>query len=99
MTVYTIPLNQEPAQSRAVLLAGQPFVIELYQDGGRQYFNASISGEVICLGVLLVNKSWIMRCAYKGVIGDFFVIDTQGDEAPQYTGWGTRWLLAFSDDV
>lgn len=97
--IYTIPLKPEPAQSRAVLLEGQSFVIELYQDGGRQYFNASLAGEVLCRGVLLVNKSRIMRVPYKGVIGDFFVIDTQGDEAPDYKGWGTRWLLAFSADA
>lgn len=97
--IYTIPLKQVPSQSVAVLIEGQPLVIELRQMGGRQYFSASLSGEVICLSVLLVNKSRIMRAAYKGVVGDFFVIDTQGDEAPQYTGWGTRWLLAFSADV
>lgn len=97
--IYTIPLKQVPSQSVAVLLDGQPFVIELSQLKGRQYLSASISGEIICRTALLVNKSRIMRAAYKGVIGDFFVIDTQGDEAPQYTGWGTRWLLAFSADV
>lgn len=99
MTVYTIPLKQDPSQRRAVMLLDQPFVIELRQLKGRQYFSASISGEVICRNVLMVNKSRIMRAAYKNVIGDFFVIDTQGDAAPEYTGWGTRWLLAFSADV
>lgn len=67
--------------------------------GGRQYFGLSVNGDVICRNVLLVNRSRIVRAAYTGFIGDFAVIDTQGDESPQYTGWGTRWLLVFSDDA
>lgn len=97
--IYTIPLSQVPSQARTVPLDGQPCSIELRELEGRQYFSLSLAGEVICQSVLLVNKSWIVRSAYKGFKGDLFVVDTQGDEAPQYTGWGTRWLLAFSDEV
>lgn len=97
--IYTIPLSQVPSQARTVPLAGQPCSIELRELGGRQYFSLSLAGEVICQNVLLVSGSWIVRSAYKGFKGDLFVVDTQGDEAPKYTGWGTRWLLAFSDEV
>lgn len=99
MTTYTIPLNQVPSQSVNVILAGQPCTIDLRQLGDRQYFSLSLNGEVICRNVLLVNKSRIVRAAYTGFVGDFAVIDTQGDEPPVYTGWGTRWLLAFSSDA
>lgn len=97
--IYTVPLKPIRNQSVAALLADQAFVIQLREIGGRQYLSASISGDIICENVLLVNKSRVMRATYKDVVGDFFVIDTQGDAAPQYTGWGTRWLLAFSQDV
>lgn len=99
MAVFTIPLSKTPSQAVNVLLAGQPCTIELRLMGGRQYFSLSVNGEVICRNVLLVNLSRIVRAAYTGFIGDFAVIDTQGDEPPQYTGWNTRWLLAFSDDA
>lgn len=99
MAVFTIPLTQVPSQSVNVLLAGQPCTIELRLMGGRQYFGLSVNGTVICRNVLLVNASRIVRAKYTGFIGDFFVIDTQGDEPPQYTGWGARWLLAFSQDA
>lgn len=97
--IYSIPLNQSPSQSRNVVLAGQPCSIALRELDGRQYLSLSLNGEVLCQNVLLVNKSRIVRCAYKGFIGDLFVVDTQGDEAPNYKGWGTRWVLAFSDDA
>lgn len=97
MAVYTIPLKQVPSQAVNVLLAGQPCTIELRLMGGRQYFSLSVNGTVICRNVLIVDRSRIVRAAYTGFIGDFVVIDTQGTEPPEYTGWGTRWLLAFSD--
>lgn len=97
MAIYTIPLKQVPSQAVNVLLAGQPCTIELRLMGGRQYFSLSVNGTVICRNVLMVNLSRIVRAAYTGFIGDFAVIDTQGDEPPQFTGWNTRWLLAFND--
>lgn len=97
MAVTTIPLSAVPSQSINVILAGQPCIIDIRLIGGRQYLSLSINGNVICCNVLMVNRSAIVRAAYTGFIGDLAAIDTQGDEPPQYTGWGTRWLLAFND--
>lgn len=99
MTVYTIPIKQVPSQRVNVVLSGQPCTIELRQLGGRQYFSLALNGEVICQNVLMVDRSRIVRAAYTGFVGDFASIDTQGTDAPDYTGWGTRWLLAYSDDA
>lgn len=99
MATYRIPLSQVPSQMVSVLLDGQPCTLELRLLGDRQYFSLSVNGTVICRNVLIVNLSRIVRAAYTGFIGDFAVIDTQGDEPPQYTGWNTRWLLVFSNDA
>lgn len=97
MDISTIPLKAVPSQSVNVILAGQPCTIALRELGGRQYLSLSLNGTVICRSVLVVNRSAIVRAAYTGFIGDLAAIDTQGDEAPVYTGWGTRWALAFND--
>lgn len=99
MPTVSIPLKQVPSQSLNVVLAGQPCTIDLRMIGGRQYFSLSVNGNVICINVLIVNFSRIVRAEYTGFIGDFAVIDTQGDEPPQYTGWGTRWILVFNNDA
>lgn len=99
MATFTIPLKQVPSQRVSVVLAGQPCLVEIRYMRGRQYFSLSLNGTVICTNVLMVNRSLIVRAPYTGLIGDFFVIDTVGDAAPEYTGWGDRWLLAYSDDV
>lgn len=96
--IYTIPIQPIPSQSISVLIEDQSFVFQTRELEGRQYASISLNGDVMCENVLLVNRSYIARCAYKGMQGDFFVLDTQGDEAPNYTGWGSRWLLAFKSE-
>lgn len=99
MAVTTIPLRPVAAQSVSVLLAGQPVTIELRQIGGRQYLSARWGSIPLCDTVLLVNRSAILRAGHTGFIGDLAVIDTQGDDAPEYSGWGSRWQLVFNDAV
>lgn len=99
MAITTIPVKAVPSQSLNVLLSGQPCAISLREIGGRQYFSLSLNGVVICRNVLMVNRSAIVRAAYTGFVGDLAAVDTQGDQAPEYTGWGTRWVLAFNDAI
>lgn len=99
MAITTIPLRAVPSQSVNTLLAGQPCTIGLRELGGRQYLSLSVNGTVICQNVLMVNRSAIVRAPYTGFIGELAAIDTQGDESPSYTGWGSRWVLAFNDAV
>lgn len=97
MAINIIPIRAVPAQTVQVALAGQPVTLYLRQLGGRQYISVSWAGTVLCETVLMVNRSAIIRAAYTGFVGDIAVYDTQGDDAPEYTGWGSRWLLLFND--
>ena len=99
MAVEQIPLRAVPAQTVQVTLAGQPVTLYLRQLGGRQYLSASWAGQVLCDTVLMVNRSAILRVPYTGFIGDIAVNDTQGDDAPDYTGWGSRWQLLFNSEA
>lgn len=96
--MYIVPLKPVPAQSVAIVLSNQACIISLRQMGGRQYLSLSAGGVVMCEGVLLVNDSAIVRAPYLGFIGELSIVDTQGDDAPEYTGWGSRWLLSYSTD-
>lgn len=97
MAITFIPLKPIPSQSVNVLLLGQPCNITLRQLGDRQYLSLSVNGVVICLNVLVSSRSAIIRAGYTEFLGELAAIDTQGDEPPAYTGWGTRWVLAFND--
>lgn len=99
MAINEIPLRAVPAQTVQVTLAGQPVTLHLRQLGGRQYLSASWSGQVLCDTVLMVNRSAIIRAPYTGFVGDIAVNDTRGDDAPDYTGWGSRWQLLFNPEA
>jgi hypothetical protein len=99
MAKFLVPLKAIPSQSISIVLNGQPCVIDVRLLGARQYFSLSVNGVVICRNVLMVNLSRIVRAEYTGFIGDFAVVDTQGDEAPDYSGWGTRWLLLYFEPI
>lgn len=99
MAITFIPLKQVPSQSLNTILLGQPCTIRLRLLGGRQYFSLSLNGTIICSMVLIADRSALVRAAYTGFQGELAVIDTQGTEPPQYTGWSTRWVLAFNDAV
>lgn len=99
MAIEQIPLRAVPAQTVQVTLAGQPVTLYLRQLGGSQYISVSWAGTVLCETVLMVNRSAIIRAAYTGFIGDIAVNDTQGDDAPDYTGWGSRWQLLFNPEA
>lgn len=98
MAIFEIPLQPIPSQTISVVLDGQPCVIGLRELGGRQYFSLSVNGTIICENVLIVNNSRIVNAEYTDFIGEFASIDMAGDEPPNYTGWGTRWLLAFNSE-
>lgn len=90
-----------PSQSFKAVLAGQNCLIALYQKSTGMYFDLSLEGVPKLQGVLCHDRVQLVRQTYLGFIGDLCFLDTQGLDDPQYTGLGTRWLLAYltPDDV
>jgi hypothetical protein len=97
MTIYQIPLSAVASQSIAVNIGGQQCVITTRLLNGLQFFSLTSGGVTICNNVLIRNAAPIINAAYTGFAGDFAAIDLQGDTDPVYTGWGTRYVLIYSD--
>ena len=97
--VVEVPLQPVPSQGVQVVLGGQPCTIGLRQLAGRQYLSLSVNGTVMCQNVLLQDRSPVVRAPYLGFVGDVAVVDTQGEDPPDYTGWGSRWLLLYNPDA
>ena len=95
MNYLEIPLQAVPSQTVGVSLNKQKCSITLRELNNRQYLSLSINGVSICNNVLLQSSSRIVSASYAGLIGDFLVIDLNGNDAPIYTGWNTRWVLMY----
>ena len=109
MSILQIPLRTRPSQRVQVQLTAtnaagivvvQNCVLQLRQLGGRQFFSLSLNGTPICDNVLMQQGTPLVLAAYTGFIGDFAVVDLSGQQQPpQYTGWGTRWVLLYNPNA
>lgn len=90
-----IPLQPFPSQTLNVSLAGQACTIAIYQKTTGVFLDLTVAGVSRVSGVLCHDRVRLVRQAYLGFVGDLSFIDTQGSDDPQYTGMGSRWVLAY----
>ena len=95
MNFLQIPLQDVANQNVSVSLNGQRCSIYLNDMNGRQYMTVKLNGNYICNNVLLQSGFPVIGAAYTGFIGDFMVVDLQGNSYPVYSGWNDRWLLVY----
>lgn len=99
MTVQVIPLSAVPAQTLSIVLAGQNCNISVYTLTTGLYFDLEADGVSICRTMVCRDLArLLLDRGYRGFVGDFVFVDTQGDDDPDYTGLGTRFLLLYNDD-
>lgn len=90
-----VPLSPIANQGFSIILANQNCGISVYQKSTGLFIDLSVANAPIVQGAIAVDRARIVRTAYLGFIGDLAFFDTQGVEPPEYTGLGTRWLLAY----
>jgi hypothetical protein len=60
-----------------------------------QYMDLTVNGTVIFQGQISLNLIYVGGQLYQPYEGAFFFYDTQGNTEPDYTGYGTRYLLIY----
>jgi hypothetical protein len=90
-----IPLQPVANQSVTVSLSDQVCQIDVYKTIGGIFLDLYVSNVLIIGGVVCESFNRIVREAYLGFVGDLAFMDTQGADDPEYTGLGSRWVLAY----
>jgi hypothetical protein len=93
--MQVIPTNPVPSQTLSTVLAGQPCRINIYQRTTGLFLDLYVSDALIIAGVLCLNTVLIVRDAYLGFVGDLAFFDTAGQDDPEPSGLGARWLLCY----
>jgi hypothetical protein len=76
-------------------VGGQNCTVTLQQKGDDMYFTLDLpTGNIVSM-VRCLNRVKLVRYAYLKFIGDFVFVDLQGNDAPNYAGLGSRWLLLY----
>lgn len=84
-----VPLQTAPNQTLAVTLARQAAQVALRQNGGALYFDLRVGDAYIVRTRICRDRQRLLLDAqYRGFVGDFAFIDTQGESDPEYTGLG-----------
>lgn len=99
MTTQVVPLAAVPSQTLSIVLRGQSCAISIFTRTTGIYFDLDADGVTIVRGMICRNEArLLLDRGYKGFVGDFVFVDTQGVDDPIYTGLGARWLLLYRDD-
>lgn len=95
--MLNVPVQAIPNQTFDTLLAGQACTIRLVQRRTGLFMDLTVNNapEPMLAGIICRNNQRIVINAYFGFIGDFKVVDTEGNSDPTYDGLGTRFLLIY----
>jgi hypothetical protein len=92
-----IPLSATPSQTLLVDLASQQCQIDIYQKLTGVYcdFRINNSTAATVAGRICLDRTLIVREDYLGFSGDIAFVDQRGESDPDYTGFGSRFLLYY----
>ena len=92
-----IPIDKQPNQKFTIRIENKNVKIELITRGLFMYSNISVEEEPLFNGVICLNKINLIQYKNTKLKGSLYFKDTQGDEAPVYTGLNDRWLLVYEE--
>jgi hypothetical protein len=90
-----IPLVAEPSQTLSIVLGGQNCQLAIYQKSTGVFVDVRINNAPIVLAALALDRNRIVRLDAGQFIGDLSFYDTQSVDDPDYTGFGSRFKLAY----
>lgn len=89
-----VPLNPVPSQTVNVTVGGQVARITVRTIGAALYF--SLEG-IVQNRVARDRQRLLVDARYRGFLGDFQFVDTQGTADPAFWGLGDRWQLTYGE--
>ena len=95
--LYTIPLSATPAQKTAVTINEQDITVSLHTMLRRLYADVQLNNQHIIRNRICLNNTPLINEAWRGLNGELYFIDTQGQNNPQWQGLGSRFILVYQD--
>lgn len=91
-----IPLMAVPFQGLQILLDGQECTLAVYQRNARLYMDMDVGDVRVITGAVCLDGVGLLRHAQTVFTGSLHFVDTQGREAPQWSGLGARWRMIYA---
>lgn len=94
--MLSVPLAPVPSQTLAIILNGQNCNLAVYTERTGIFMDVTVNGVTIADTRVLLDGARVLQDEqYKPFVGDFVMVDTQGELDPVYTGLGSRWQLVY----
>lgn len=93
----TIPLEPVPGQEFGIDLSGQQYTIFVYQRDNTVYVDLSDEDGYVFAGVKALDRVGLKLSSYMRLPGQIWFEDQHGEEDPDYTGFGSRFLLFYGE--
>ncbi len=91
-----VPLIAKPSQSMRINLGGQQCDIKIDQKyPGGVFLTLKANDISICNFAVCRDRVAVGTKSYLPFVGALAFVDTQGTSDPDYTGFGTRYQLAY----
>jgi hypothetical protein len=92
-----IPISAVPSQTLSVLLGGQLCRINLYQKSTGVFLDLLVNNAPMVTAALCLDRARVVRHKYLGFVGGLVMVDTKGKSDPDYSGFGSRYVLVYFD--
>ena len=94
--MLSVPLAPVPSQTLSVILGVQNVNLSVYVESTGIYMDVVSNGATIATTRILRDGARVLQDEqYSGFVGDFVMVDTQGELDPVYTGLGSRFQLVY----
>ncbi len=94
--MLSVPLAPVPSQTLAIILDGQNCNLAVYTERTGIFMDVEVNGTTIATARILRDGARVLQDEqYQPFVGDFVMVDTQGELDPSYTGLGARWQLVY----
>lgn len=95
MSIVIIPIKATANQTASAVLDGQNAQITLMTTDYGLFADVTYNGVRVATGRLCLDRTDINAAKYLGLPQPLFFADLQGTSDPQWTGFGTRYLLCY----
>lgn len=93
-----LTISALPNQLISTVIGGQAFVIAVRQIGSGLFTSVSVDGEYVAQCTRATAGGCITPWPHSSVKTKIYWEDSEGTDAPQYEGLGSRWNLVFNGD-
>ena len=96
--IVEVPLSALPSQELSLVLSNQDVTVRVLTRGDYLYLDDLKDGSAVIQGQLIVTGQNLLPSGLADFIGNFQMVDINGNSDPVYTGLGTQYRLLYSDE-